>query len=137
MRSFEILSHTADLRLRIFADSPEELFRTGLEGMASIIKKDTCAAEGKKIKRRIALSSVDRTSLLVDFLSEVLTLSQTKRAVFCDINFKRFTETELDAEISGFRVKEFDEDIKAVTYHEANVKKNKKGYWETVIIFDI
>jgi len=29
------------------------------------------------------------------------------------------------------------EDIKAVTYHEAEVKKKKDGIWETMLIFDI
>ena len=39
--------------------------------------------------------------------------------------------------LSGTRINNFDEEIKAVTYHEANVIKNKKGLWETCIIFDI
>ena len=31
----------------------------------------------------------------------------------------------------------FDEDIKAVTYHEANIEENEEGVLQTTIIFDI
>jgi SHS2 domain-containing protein len=44
---------------------------------------------------------------------------------------------EVIATIKGNRVSYFDEDIKAVTYHEAAVKQNNEGQLETVIIFDI
>ena len=37
----------------------------------------------------------------------------------------------------GFDIEEFDDDIKAVTYHEAEVRKNGKGNLETYMIFDI
>ncbi len=137
MRSFEILPHTADLRLKISGDSPEELFRAAVEGMASIIKKDACGDAGAEIKKKVSLNSADRTALLVDFLSEVLTVSQTDKIVFCDASFEKLTETELTAEVIGPKVDEFDEDIKAVTYHEANIVQNEKGQWETIIIFDI
>lgn len=136
MSSFEILPHTADLRLKVSGDSPEELFRAAVKGMASIIKRDACKNRAE-IKKKISLSSADRTTLLIDFLSEALTLSQTDRIVFCNVNFEKLTETELTGEILGTKVNEFDEDIKAVTYHEANVVRNEKGRWETTIIFDI
>ena len=34
-------------------------------------------------------------------------------------------------------IETFDEDVKAVTYHEAQVKKNEKNNYEVTIIFDI
>jgi len=137
MHSFEILPHTADLRLKISGDSPEELFRAAVIGMGSVIKRDACDAGKINKKKNVSLRSADRTALLVDFLSEVLTASQTDKIVFCDASFEKLTETELIGEIKGTTVDEFDEDIKAVTYHEADVQKNERGQWETVIIFDI
>lgn len=143
MRSFELLSHTADLRLKASGDSLEELFHAALQGMAKIIKDDFCQNYGSQIKnyekveKKISISATDRTTLLIDFLSEVLTVSQTEKVVFCDVNFEKLTEMELAAKVKGTKVDEFDEDIKAVTYHEAEVKKNKNGQWETIIILDI
>lgn len=119
----------------------DELFRAAVEGMAQIQKSTVSEFEikNKKLecKINVDVKSADLTTLLIDFLSEVLTLSQTDRVVFCNASFNKLTETELVGEITSTKVEEFDEDIKAVTYHEANVVKNEKGQWETVIIFDI
>ena len=48
-----------------------------------------------------------------------------------------FTRQTIIADISGIPVNEFDEEIKAVTYHEAHVSKINDKQWETYIIFDI
>ena len=57
--------------------------------------------------------------------------------IYNQVDFTRLTKNEVWAEIRGFKVKNFSEDIKAVTYHEAQIKRNKKGQWKTTIIFDI
>lgn len=135
--NFKIIPHTADLRLRISGDTLKELFQAAAAGMASIIKKEACAHGEMPVKRRLSLNSADRTALLIDFLSEILTRTQTEKVVFCNVDFKKLSETELDGEIKGVKVDEFEEDIKAVTFHEAEVRKNEKGQWETTVIFDI
>jgi len=43
----------------------------------------------------------------------------------------------LDARLFGAHVRKFDEDIKAVTYHEANITHSPTGEFETMIVFDI
>jgi len=42
----------------------------------------------------------------------------------------------LEAEIIGAPVEKFDEDVKAVTYHEVNIKK-EGDIWKTRLVFDI
>lgn len=143
MKKFEILPHTADMRLKVFGKTEKELFQNALAGMAEILKKE--AKRPKKAKAKIAVKSPDINSLLVDFLSEVLYQSQINKAVYRDVKFLKFSnpsinlgQAELEAEISGFKVEEFDEDIKAVTYHELNIKKSTDSKaFETIIIFDI
>ncbi len=39
--------------------------------------------------------------------------------------------------LRGFAVSSLDEDIKAVTYHEAEVKETEDRKWETMIVLDI
>lgn len=138
MKSYKLLSHTADVRLKVEGDTLEELFTAALEGMAEIVKKGICRKrQAPSLKQRILVSSPNITALLIDFLSEVLTLSHENKAVFCRAEFSKLATNELEAEISGLKVGEFDEDIKAVTYHEAEIKKNPQGNFETIIIFDI
>jgi SHS2 domain-containing protein len=89
------------------------------------------------IQRNIALEAVDATALLIDFLNEVLLASHIHKEVYNEVIFKRLSERSLEARLSGFIAKSLGEDIKAVTYHEADVKKKKDGTWETMLIFDI
>jgi SHS2 domain-containing protein len=90
-----------------------------------------------KITEVVELKSPDRTTLLIDFLSEVLTLSQIHKAIFSEFDINRMTDCQLSATLTGRKVGMFDEDIKAVTYHEADITLNEDGDWETKIIFDI
>lgn len=136
MRTHQTLSHTADIRLRVEADSLPELFVAAIEGMASV-QKLNIKNQISKIKRLVEIKSIDETALLIDFMNEVLYQSQTNREIYIEVKFLEFSETALKAEIYGQKVDEFDEDIKAVTYHEAKIVKNEKGNLETIIVFDI
>ncbi len=137
MRNYKLLPHTADVRLYVEADSLEELFKGALNGMADIIKKGSGAVKVETMAKMIKIDSLDSTSLLIDFLSEVLQYSQEEKAVYCRMKILKLENNTLEAEIYGREADGFDEDVKAVTYHEAEIKKNEKGNWETIIIFDI
>lgn len=135
MKHYQMLGHTADIRLKIEASTLEELFSVALEGMNAIIKKESVSDGGSK--KMIEIKSVDATALLIDFLNEVLYQSHSNGELYIRVDFLEFSDTVLKAEIYGNKVKEFDEDIKAVTYHEAEIIKNEKGDYETIIVFDI
>ncbi|MFD2203432.1 archease [Shivajiella indica] len=138
MKSLEYLPHIADVRMKIQGSSEEELFRAGLEGIGRILKADVFEKPQQAIEIiAISLVSVDMTSLLVEFLNEVLMFSHIQKAVFFDLEIQHIGKKEIIAKIFGSRVGAFDEDIKAVTYHEAQVKKNKSGMFETIIVLDI
>ena len=138
MKSFTIIPHIADVRLHIKGNTLQELFLAGMEGMAQISKKDFCKAfKTFPQEHSVSINAQDVTSLLIDFLSEVLTHSHVERAIFCKADFSELSPTALRAKIFGAKTNHFDEDIKAVTYHEAQVKKNKRGLYETTIVLDI
>jgi len=141
MKGFEILGHTADVKIRVFGKTKDELFFNALVGMAQILKPIASKFDVKyqklNIKNIIKISSLDLNTLLVDFLNEVLYNSQINRAVYREVKFIKFSDTELEAEISGEKVEEFNEDIKAVTHHGLDIKQNPKGYWEATVLFDI
>jgi len=138
MRGFKILPHTADVRLLLTADNLPDLFKAGLEGM-NYIKKNSFSEKDSLMKFRevIEVSSVDASMLLVDFLSEILTLSHQHKAIYHEVDFTKFEENSLSAGLIGDMVDGFDEDIKAVTYNETQIKKNKNNKYETIIVFDI
>jgi SHS2 domain-containing protein len=137
MREFEFIAHRADVALLARGDTLENLFLAALQGMNQILKQGFCESRHPiAIRQKLFLRSVDFSSLLIDFLSEVLTLSYEEKAVFCQVDSLNLSPHSLQAEIGGSRVNQFDEDIKAVTYHQAEIQKKGSGY-EIQIIFDI
>lgn len=134
-KNYEILEHKADLKIRVFGKTKEELFSNALLAEADYAKPDVAC--DKKMTRQIKISSPDLPSLLVDFLSEVLYLSETNKETYNAVKFIKFTDTELEAEIFGQEVERFGEDIKAVTYHQLEVHEREDGFWEAIILFDI
>lgn len=133
---YEIAAHTADLRLKVSGKNPEDLFREALRGMMSVLKDDTKHLP-TAARQTVAVEAADRTALLIDFLSAALSRAQIRKEVYTDVQFRHFTERALEAELIGAKVSEFDDDIKAVTYHEADVRKNERGEWETALVLDI
>lgn len=138
MKTVKVLPHTADVRLLVEGSTPEELFEAALGGMAGLIKDSPDGLKnGHLVVESMEIDSPDRTALLIDFLSTVLTLTHQKKAVFTNVSFEKLEDNSLSATISGFETDGFDDDIKAVTYHEAEIKKNDGGNLETIIVFDI
>ena len=135
MKKYEILEHKADLKIRAFGKTKEELFQNMLLGMSESQKPEIKAK--KKTEREIKIKSLDFPSLLVDFLSKILYSSQIKQEIYNNVNFTKFTNTELKGKLLGQKVERFNEDIKAVTYHGLEVKQNENGSWQATVLFDV
>ncbi len=135
MKQYEILEHKADLKIRVFGKSKKDLFLNALLGMTSGLRPKL-KTQNSKLKT-IKIKSVDLNALLVDFLSEALYLSQTNKEVYFDVKFKKFSDNELRGELIGQKVERFGEDVKAVTYHDLDIKQKEDGIWEATILFDI
>ncbi len=133
---YKILEHTADVRIRAQGDSLRELFESAVFGMMEILKPNVSAG-APAVEKIVALEAEDTTALLIDFLNDVLYSACTNKETYDKIIFKKLTPRALEATLFGVPALSFGEDIKAVTYHEADVKQNEQGKWETLLIFDI
>ncbi len=137
MQTYKLLPHTGDVAIEVEADSLEELFYGALLGMNDILKKGICEHEMHINQTQdIEIASHDATTLLIDFLNEVLFHSNERKTVFCHLDFQHLDHQSLRAEIRGERIDHFDEEIKAVTYHGAQIMKKGELY-EVQILFDI
>ncbi len=128
------LEHTSDLRLRVTGATREALFRDALRGLAAAMRPRQARAA---VTRELALEAADATALLVDFLSEALALMQARRESYRDVRFTALTERRLVATLRGAAVEGFDADVKAVTYHEAEVAAGAGGGWQTHLVLDL
>lgn len=133
---YQILEHPSDLKIKVFGKEEKKLFENAMIGM---FKGARYLPEEKspKSKVEIKISSFDLNSLLVDFLSEILYLVETKKLVFEKVNFKKFSKNEIEAELIGRKLKRMGVHIKGVTYHELEIKKEENGTWGATILFDI
>lgn len=134
--SFQLIPHTSELKIKIQAKTLEGLFKTAFTALFKILKPQKCDTR-KTTERNLSVTGADRTSLLVNFLSDLLALAQIHKEAYTDLHIKNLTDTSLRAEFRGYGVNKFLTDIKAVTYHSAEIVKNSKGFLETTVIFDI
>jgi SHS2 domain-containing protein len=136
MKNFEILEHTADLKVKVFGKTKKDLFENAMIGMLKAAKyQKKLKSQNSKVK--IKIKSMDLPSLLVDFLSEILYLVETKKIVFEKIEFKKFKENEIEAILIGKPLKRMGGHIKGVTYHDLDVHQEKDKTWQATILFDI
>ncbi|NAY91322.1 hypothetical protein GTQ34_05265 [Muricauda sp. JGD-17] len=133
-----VLPHTADVEIKVHGITYKKLFENNLKAMSNILKEGCCDMKGHfDCLIKLNITATDPTNLLVDFLSEILSLTYVQKALFCNIYFSELSNTKIDAQLYGKWIDGFDEEIKGVTYHEAYVKRNEDGTWESHIIFDI
>lgn len=132
---FELMPHTGDIRVRVAAGTLPILFAEAVRAMMFVLqaRPDPSAVPSE---RHVSVHSTDRTALLVDFLNELLGLSAIRAESFSTVLLRSLTETSLEADVLATRA-QFGEEIKAVTYHEANVAQGHDGTWSTMLVFDL
>lgn len=134
MKKFEVLEHTADLKIRAFGKNKAELFLNAMLAMQEGLRPKI---KNKKAETKIRIESEDLESLLVDFLSEINYLNEVNREVYQKAYFEKFSDKMLVAEISGRKVKRFGLQIKGVTFHDLDIHQREDGIWEATVLFDI
>ena len=130
---FKEIEHTADWELKVWANDISTLFEQAALGMYSL------AGSRLKLKPRISrtieLQNIDKESLLVDFLSELLYFTEVEEIGF-DTFELQFDENTLIATLYGAPVDTISKDIKAVTYHNLEILEEADGL-EVSIVFDV
>jgi SHS2 domain-containing protein len=134
--SFEEISHTADIKIRVRAPTLEALFSDTFDALMQVMYGTD--RKGGIIKE-IQVESPDNESLLLDFLSEVLFVSEVKSIVFFNTRIS-IHGSRLTAELSG---EPFDperhsggSEVKGISYSGLSITHDANGYMLD-IIFDV
>lgn len=136
--NFEILSHTADVRIKANGNTIPELFAAALQGLCSVLKPDfDFLSEPEIITEEISISSFDMTTLLIDFLAEALFQMHNEKALYYSCRIELTENNSLSAVFAGRKIDCFEKDVKAITYHEAEIITNQSGYMECIFVPDI
>jgi len=132
---YEELDHTADVGIRAYGASLEELFANAAAGMFSLITDlETVKARGEV---EVRVKAEDVGGLIVNWLQELLFLHETQRLLLCEFDVA-LDGMSLTGHARGEKIDKRRHElklvIKAVTYHNLKVDR-AKGVAE--IIFDI
>ena len=133
-----MLEHMTDVAIRVEGNTLGQLFANGLKEMNQILSPGACRdARHADCFMEFAIKAPDPTALLVDFLSECLTLTYIHKALFCFVRFPEIEPRKLRACVYGRWFSGLENEIKAVTFHGADVRQNSVGNWETTLLFDL
>lgn len=140
MGTIETFDHTADVGLRIEAESLDDLFRTAAEGLFDYVvaNRDAVRPESNEDVELRADSTAD---LLLAWLGELIFRCETRHRLYSRFDVRLDPDgLGLHATIAGEpidRVRhELDHEVKAVTHHGASLEE-RGGRWRAELILDI
>ncbi len=135
---YKLIDHTADFGMQVFGSDLKDLFANSAHAMFDQIA-DIKALKGLD-ECKIHVRGDDWPDLMVNWLRELLYLWSGREMLVKAVDILSLTEYELSANV---KFDHYDPDrhvikgeIKAVTYHQIQVKSGPEG-WEAVIIFDV
>jgi SHS2 domain-containing protein len=137
-KKFRFLDHTADLGILVFGGDLEELFTNAGEAFFTIITDLRRVRESTE--RIIRVESTNLEDLMVNWLGELLYLHDVDGLLFKSFSIDELRDGTMKARARGEAFHEgrhvIKTEIKAVTYHQIEVKE-EKGRWRARIIFDL
>ena len=130
---FQEQPHTADWALDVWASDLVSLLQQAASGMYALMHARLQVEPRETYRFEIA--TLDRETLLVTFLSELLYFTQRDGVAFDQFDLVQDGERLL-AEVEGAPIESIAKEIKAVTYHNVAVRETARGL-ETTIVFDV
>ncbi len=135
---YRIFDHTADLGVEVTGATLEELYAGAAFALFDLLTDLSSVRAG--VAREIVVSGEDPADLLVNFLREILYAWNGDRFLMKACRIQEVSPRRLKALLRG---EPFDpsrhriqQEIKAVTYHQASVEKTGDG-WMARVVFDV
>ena len=134
-KRFEEVEHIADLALRVRGGDRPELFANAAEGMFSLIG-DCRRVLPAQCEDEICLEAPDEETLLIDWLNELLYLSEARGAIYFSFEVRSLTLTSLVARVGGNPPTYREQEVKSATFHDLDLSETADGF-EATIVFDV
>ncbi len=138
VKRFEILDHTADIGVIVHGENLKALFENAGEAFFHLITD--LRKVRRRIERRVNIGGESLDRLMVDWLSELLYLHDVENLLFKEFKVDSVGEGGLKAVVKGELFQEgvhvIKTEVKAVTYHQIEVRK-ENGRWRAQVIFDL
>jgi len=143
--SVKILKHPADFKIAIQSKSKLQLFKTAINYLSKFLAGKEISQIKKlhplKTTKKFAVNSKNNnfqtTFLLINLLNKILTAAYIHQEIYLVKSFQQFTSCSVKVTCYRFPIKKFKRDVKAVTFYQSQLVKNKKGMWKINLVFDI
>lgn len=135
MIRYKTVDHPSDVGIEAFGNDQKGLFENAAFGMMDMMfgnPKEKMVGEAFNVK----VSADDLESLMIAWLSELLYLVDSKKVSLWEFKINKLTDKQLEAKVLGGKIGKFLTFIKAATFNQLEIKK-EKGYWKSRIIFDV
>ena len=133
-----MFDHTADMGIRIRAASLPELLEPARQGLYAAVGE--LFGTGDPIPLALNLEGESAPVLFRDYLGELLALFDRDARIVVGLEAKEFNDRLLEVVLQTAPVDEersvYHREVKAVTYHELDIRTIPGGY-EAVFIVDI
>ena len=134
VNKFEEIEHTADWAYKVRGSNLKELFIQAAKGLYFLVGMEL--TPGVKSTKSIEVQAIDRESLLVAWLNELLYFHECENLGFDQIEIQHLDDTSLKAKVTGANTQQWLKDIKAVTYHNLAIHQTATEL-EVTLVLDV
>lgn len=134
---FEEIDHSGDIGIEVHAGTREALFEQAALGLSALMVTGAPTAQGA---REVDVVSDDPGDLLLEWLSEIISLASAHAEVYVGVRAVSLDEQRVRAVLEGVPASAVEAqlrfDVKAATYHEY-VCERRGGVYHARVIFDL
>ncbi len=138
MNRFRLLEHTADMGIEAEGESLPALFQQAALGLRQILT--SCQEIQSREEIILELTAQDQVELLVNWLGELLYLLEVHRFLPASFEVLAINGQSLKARVKGENWVPgrhvLEREIKAITYHQAEVEATDHG-WRAQVFVDL
>ena len=138
VKRFEILDHTADIGIIIHGENLKTLFENAGKAFFHLITD--LRKVKRRVERRVHIEGESLDRLMVDWLSELLYLHDVENLLFKEFKVESVGGDGLKATVKGEPFQDgvhvIKTEVKAVTYHQIEVRQETGG-WRAQVILDL
>ena len=135
---FQEIEHTADLAIRVRGEDLVALFVHAAHGLCHLLRCRPAERPAEPVEQAIELDAPDIETLLVDWLDELLYLSERGAGrCFETLYIHSLDKGHLKATVHASGSQTPQRDIKAVTFSDLRIVQQEDGAYETTVTFDV
>ena len=124
------IEHTADRAFAIHGNNLRELFQAAAR---ALLATQDVLIPGVNVTREIQSAGVDRETLLVNWLNEILYLQEVHDETYKRCELTDLSETEMRGRLFGV-TGTARRPVKAVTFHQLRMENTADGLQTTIVV---